>query len=39
VRLLLARGADKTAEDRAGQRPVHWAARHRRDEALIQLLA
>jgi ankyrin repeat protein len=37
VVLLLERGADKTIEDRCGQRPLHWAARHLRGELFALL--
>jgi ankyrin repeat protein len=32
VELLLTHGASKTLADHCGQRPLHWAARHHRDE-------
>ncbi len=38
VELLLEHGADKNVLDRAGQKPLHWAARHRQDE-LLDLLS
>jgi ankyrin repeat protein len=37
VELLLSRGASKTITDHVGERPLHWAARHHRDE-LLELL-
>jgi len=37
AQLLLDRGADKTLKDHSGQRPLHWAARHHRDELLSLL--
>ncbi|MBV7336786.1 ankyrin repeat domain-containing protein [Chloroflexi bacterium TSY] len=37
VELLLARGADRSVEDHIGQKPIHWAARHRQDD-LFDLL-
>lgn len=37
IRLLLERGADRTLCDHCGQRPVHWAARHRRHELVAML--
>ena len=38
VELLLASGADREIQDHTGQKPVHWADRHRRHE-LIKLLS
>ncbi|NKB66708.1 MAG: ankyrin repeat domain-containing protein [Candidatus Latescibacteria bacterium] len=37
VELLLEHGADKDLLDHAGQKPLHWAARHRQDK-LFDLL-
>jgi len=37
VELLLARGASKTVVDHAGQRPLHWAARHHHESLFVLL--